>query len=149
MQGTPRCTAFARSARWSARWSTGLAKPHQHAPEGAKKGRVGHPRPEAAHELTQGLNGCKDLFGDDCGRYFVPPWKQVGRRVAVRFLAQGAIVGVSTYLPREGRHAQPDLVQINTISTRFTVRRHTGGSSARDADRGRLPNCCKTAAAGG
>tara|TARA_R100000935_G_scaffold2169_5_gene6281 strand:+ start:3061 stop:3810 length:750 start_codon:yes stop_codon:yes gene_type:complete len=84
-----------------------------HAPEGAKKAEFGHPRPDAAHELTQGLERMQSLFGDDLLPIFVPPWNRLDDGL-LPVLAQAGYVGVSTYLPRVSRMAAPDLVQINT-----------------------------------
>jgi len=67
-------TALPRSAAVR-RWST--AATHSHAPEGAKKGRVRPPRPEAAHELTKGWNRCQSLFGDDLLPIFVRRWNRL------------------------------------------------------------------------
>ena len=84
-----------------------------HAPEGAKKAEFGHPRPDAALELTQGLDRMQSLFRDDLLPVFVPPWNRLDDGL-LPVLAQAGYVGVSTYLPRKDRIAASGLVQINT-----------------------------------
>lgn len=84
-----------------------------HAPAGEKNAEFGHPRAEAAQELTQSLQNLEGQFGNMLVKMFVPPWNRISAEL-LPALAECGYTGLSTYGTRKALQPVHGLTQINT-----------------------------------
>lgn len=86
-----------------------------HAPEGQKKAEFGAHRPLAQMraEAERGLATLTELFGPSLAPVFVPPWNRMVPDLAPDLPALGYTM-LSTFGPRPGAQAAPELALVNT-----------------------------------
>jgi hypothetical protein len=78
-----------------------------------KKAEFGTFRGEALEELAAALSRMDEMFGGRLLKVFVPPWNRISPELVLELSGLG-YAALSTFAPRAGRLAAPEMVQINT-----------------------------------